>query len=201
MASPGRPRDAHLTDRIIDATLELLAEHGYDRLTLEAVARASGVSRSTIYTRWPMLADLVLDATLAARRRAPNYRPDGVAVPDTGSLTGDLVALTREGMALLDTLEATGLLSGLIADAMRHRSVAERLQAELLAPDEERYEAIFVRAVARGEIADDPGVATLVPRVLSAYGLTRMLVAHRRPEEAEFEALVTALVEGLRIRD
>ena len=80
--SPWSPREAEL----LAVTLELLQEHGYDRLTLDAVATTARASKATIYRRWPTKAELVLAAFVEGTRQ--------VAVdPDTGTLRGDLLRL------------------------------------------------------------------------------------------------------------
>jgi AcrR family transcriptional regulator len=56
--SPWSPREAEL----LAVTLELLQEHGYDRLTVDAVATTARASKATIYRRWPTKAELVLAA-------------------------------------------------------------------------------------------------------------------------------------------
>ncbi len=201
MKSPaGRPRDEQLTERILASTLQLLVERGYDELTIEGIARAAEVSRSTIYKRWPLLADLALDATLLARQQAPQYAGGDLVVPDTGSLRSDLVALTGEGTRVLDALDAAGILRGLIADSIRHPHVGERLQAEILGPDEERYAEIFRRAVARGEIRDDLDVSLLVPRLLSSFGIFRRVTVQQTPTQDTFELIVDVFLRGI-LRD
>ena len=75
---------------VLGATADLLAEVGYEELTVEAVARRAGVHKTTVYRRWPTKPDLVADA---ARERSVQL----VEVPDTGSLRGDLTALGAGG--------------------------------------------------------------------------------------------------------
>src|ERR1700739_3230441 len=81
-ASPWSPREAEL----LAVTLRLLQEHGYDRLTVDAVASAARASKATVYRRWPSKAELVLAAFIEGIRQ--------VAVPpDSGTLRGDLLHL------------------------------------------------------------------------------------------------------------
>ena len=82
---PIRPRvEGEREDEILDATLELLIEVGYDRLTMDSVAKRSRASKATLYRRWETKASLAIDALLrakgaparrAARHRHPARRP------------------------------------------------------------------------------------------------------------------------------
>ena len=71
--------------RVLGATLELLTEQGVGRVSVDEVARRSGVAKTTIYRHWPTRADLVLDACAQLGSDQD--------VPDTGSFQGDLTAL------------------------------------------------------------------------------------------------------------
>ena len=83
--SPWSPREAEL----LAVTLELLQEHGYDRLSLDAVATTARASKATLYRRWPTKAELVLAAFVEGTRH--------IAVdPDTGTLRSDLLALAEQ---------------------------------------------------------------------------------------------------------
>ena len=84
---PGRPRDAHADEAILEATLELAGTVGLIGLTMDAVAARAGVSKATIYRRWSSKESLVLDAWMAC---FPVEE-----FPDAGSLVGDLVANAR----------------------------------------------------------------------------------------------------------
>ena len=71
-SKPGRPRDPAVEERILDATLRQLAEHGYARMSVDQVAAASGISKPAIYRRWKGKADL---ATAALNRPADVQSP------------------------------------------------------------------------------------------------------------------------------
>lgn len=57
--SRGRPRNPANDAAILNAAREILATHGFDALTFEAVAQAASISRVSIYRRWPSKAHLV----------------------------------------------------------------------------------------------------------------------------------------------
>src|SRR3954470_22028186 len=69
---------------ILDAAIEVLADVGYDRLTMDAVAQRAKASKATLYRRWTSKAKLVVEA-LAQQKNTPE-------IPDTGDLRSDLVA-------------------------------------------------------------------------------------------------------------
>src|SRR6476661_7275970 len=80
-----RPRvEGDREQEILDATLEVLADVGYDRLTMDAVAARAKASKATLYRRWNDKASLVVDALLVVKHTAET--------PDTGTLRGDLIA-------------------------------------------------------------------------------------------------------------
>ena len=81
----GRPRDARVDARVLDATLELLADRGLGALTMEAVAQRAGVSKATIYRRWPSRDHLVAAAFASIS--------EPIAIPDTGNVRDDLMAM------------------------------------------------------------------------------------------------------------
>ncbi len=62
---PGRPR-AGLHDVVFAATLRTVHELGYARATVERIAAAAGVAKTTIYRRWPSKGELIVDCLLDA---------------------------------------------------------------------------------------------------------------------------------------
>src|SRR5882757_10331404 len=79
-ASPWSPREAEL----LEVTLRLLQQEGYDGLTLDAVAATARASKATVYRRWPTKAELVLAAFIEGVRQV-------AVAPETGTLRGDLL--------------------------------------------------------------------------------------------------------------
>ncbi|MET8861697.1 TetR/AcrR family transcriptional regulator [Nonomuraea sp. NPDC004580] len=131
---------------IFDATLRLVAERGYDGLTVEGVAERSGVNKTTIYRWWPSKAAL-LGAALVESDVL------GFTVPDTGSLRGDLVALVEGVRRLLTEPPGSDIAVAALAAAVRHPELdGRRFFADRFA----RERAVFERAARRGEL---PGSA------------------------------------------
>ena len=91
-APRGRPRSADAHRAILAATLKLLADVGYEKLTVGEVASVAGVGKATIYRRWPSKAPLVIEAF--------SQFPE-LATPDTGDVLGDLTTLLRSFARIL----------------------------------------------------------------------------------------------------
>jgi AcrR family transcriptional regulator len=144
----GRPRSAEADESILAATVDTLVERGYERLTIEAVAIAAGVAKTTIYRRWPSKPELVLAAV--------GHLTADLPVDDTGSLRGDLVALVG---AFIDRLLHTPL--GELVRAMQlavaeQPALGEAAATGFMAERRREVDVIVDRALGRGEL--QPGV-------------------------------------------
>ena len=172
----GRPPDPEREAAILDAALDVLAEVGYDRLTVSAVHQRARASAKTVYRRWSGKEELMTAALARAVERAAVDPGDLV---DTGSLRGDLVAnLRRAGR------DAPTLTRGLLAAAAVHGELGA-LALELLRAQEARLtKVILARAVARGEV--DTGVdAMLLADVTRGMTLQHLLLDPDEPEEGD----------------
>ncbi|MFD0889747.1 TetR/AcrR family transcriptional regulator [Streptosporangium algeriense] len=67
---PGRPRSG-VNDVVFAATLSTVHELGYARATVERIAAAAGIAKTTIYRRWPTKGALIVDCLLDAFGPAP----------------------------------------------------------------------------------------------------------------------------------
>ncbi|AQA26052.1 bacterial regulatory, tetR family protein [Rhodococcus sp. MTM3W5.2] len=61
-AGPGRPRDPQVDRSVLDATIALLVESGYQKTTIQAIARRAKVSAPAIYRRWATREMIIEDA-------------------------------------------------------------------------------------------------------------------------------------------
>lgn len=143
----GRPRDKRIDSAVLHSTVELLAETGYVGLSVDAIARQAGTSKPAIYRRWASKAHLVHEAVFPIS--------DATALPDTGSLAGDVREMVRRTAALLTTPAARAALPGLVgemaADLTLHAALLERFSDILSRGLTER----IADAVARGEVRPD----------------------------------------------
>ncbi len=145
-SGPRSPRlDDALDDSIVAAAAELLAEVGYDAMSMDAVAARAGVGKATIYRRWSGKAPLVLDTV-----RARGF--ELAEVPDTGALREDLLALFRLLRSLLED-NALDHLTGVLVAMRKDPELALAVHDQISASWARAAREIVERAVSRGEIA------------------------------------------------
>ena len=151
---------------ICEAAFELLAQVGYDRMSMDAVAARARASKATIYRAWPNKPDLVMEAI--------KHRLGEATTPaDTGSLRGDLVEHMKRA-CFVACGEDGAVVSGLLTAATRNPDLSRTLHQHLYETKQQMYEVMIARAVARGELGDgaDPG---LLHEVVHALVLARRL--------------------------
>jgi AcrR family transcriptional regulator len=161
---PGRPRSAAADAAIVRATLEVLREEGFRRLSVEAVRQRAGVGKATIYRRFPDKEALVR-AAVAAVHSDP-------AVPDTGSLQGDLDALWEEVYAAGGAARVAPLL---LAEAAENPEMHAIFRAALVEPRRAMLRTLLERAAARGELRDGLDLE-LVVDLLAGPVIYRLLI-------------------------
>jgi AcrR family transcriptional regulator len=133
-------------DELLTATIDVLRETGYDRLTIDAVVARARASKTTVYRRWPNKAALVVAAFTHAIQKTP--KP-----PDTGSLREDLVTVLDDMITELDQLG--DVVTGLIGELRRSPDLSTAMRSGLVATRRDVFTRIFDRARQRGEVADD----------------------------------------------
>ena len=168
----GRYLDGSRDVVLREAALALLAEVGYDRLTMEAVAARARAAKTTIYRRWRDKAELVVDA-LNSVKGVPE-------IPDTGSLRQDLRALAESITSAESRFGAQvtiGMVSALARDAGLRRVFGEKF----IAPRMAGFRTVFERAVARGEMPGGHDLDVLA-RLFPALALQQLVMSGELPD-------------------
>ena len=180
-------RSARVRDAVLRATLQALAEHGPDGLTVSEIARRAGVHATSIQRRWGSRENVFLD-TLST------YSREKLPIPNTGSLRGDLIAFAQSMTGYLTTPLGETVVRTLAATENDPALAANRAQFVGA-----RYEAARVmidRAADRGELR--PGTAPQVAVELLVAPLHFRTLLTRQPIDDSFvEQVVDALLHGL----
>jgi AcrR family transcriptional regulator len=140
-----RPRSQRSHDAICAATIDLLREVGYAKLTMGEVASRAAVGKDTIYRWWPSKGALVHEAVFQ------RYPSGSQAAPDTGSLLGDVRALVALVQQALTTPEAVAAIPGLLGEMGRDPLLEERLRVEWYAPMRAGFATVTAQARRRGQ--------------------------------------------------
>jgi AcrR family transcriptional regulator len=180
---PGGRKDPEADRLILETTHRLLREQGYDRLTMDAVAREAGVARTTVYRRYRDKADLVSAAIETLR--GPAKRSDsGDARLD---LIGHLENVRRfYGMSLAGTLLMEEPYNPRLLQLFRERMVL---------PGRQMVADIIRDGIERGQIRPDIDVERVLDLLLGA--LFAAVFARGRPGSVWPEAVVDALWPAL----
>jgi AcrR family transcriptional regulator len=180
----GRPLDASRDDALRSSALELLADIGYDRMTIDQVAAHAGAGKATIYRRWSGKAELIVDALMCQKMMLPT--------PDTGTLRGDLDAMVNQpdlDEGRLDSQVMVGLVSALPHDV----ELREVFRTQFIEPHTAVLALIFERAVTRGEIPPIKNLETIVS-ILPAMVFHRLIISATVPDRAFFESIVDGVI-------
>jgi AcrR family transcriptional regulator len=175
---------ASLTPRekeLLTVTLQVLAETGYDKLTVDQVVARAHASKTTVYRRWPTKAELVR-AAFAHRTRGEFAIP-----PDTGTLREDLLALAEMIAGVAG--EYGRVIAGILAAGERSPRLRELLAKDLYYQRRDQVQAVLRRAATRGEIAPE-AIRDDLWDVLPAYILFRSLLDERPVPPATLRALI-----------
>ena len=181
----GRPRDAQAERAILQATVELLSEVGFNQLSIEAVAARAGVGKPTIYRRWPSKPELVLDAV---ERLAPPF-----PTADTGDPLTDLRQIVPELIVGLTSSPVARATIALAGDA----EMTRRLGEQYLWPRRAGIAVILHRAIAAGELRADIDVEMAIDLMLGA-SVYRWLVTAQPVDADTARRVVDAVWQSMR---
>jgi AcrR family transcriptional regulator len=174
-------RTARVRSAVLRAFLQELAEAGFSATSFESVAVRAGVHKTTVYRRWRSRESLLIEA-------AREYSADGVPLPDTGSLRGDLYLLAQQASSALRSPGPQALLRAVVTEANLSPELSDVARSYWL----ERLghvAEIVRRGIERGEVAIsiDP---TLVIETLIGPMYLRALVTQQPVDDSFIEGLV-----------
>jgi AcrR family transcriptional regulator len=162
---PGRPRSIQSHQAMLQATLELLAEVGFDALSIDAIAKSAGVGKTTIYRRYSGKEELVADAIESMRQ--------DVVIPDTGNFWSDIDALIENAAQITLTPLGRQTVATIVSSASSNSQFAQIYWDKYLQPRRQAFAIVLERAKARSEIQEDldPGLVFDTMSAIMLYAL------------------------------
>jgi AcrR family transcriptional regulator len=187
----GRGRPAGGSDAVVHAilstTLEQLGRRGYAALSIDEVAQAAEVNKTTIYRRWPTKGELVIAAVVASREDQARFVP-------TGSLRDDLIALLRNKARAISTPRQRAISAAINT---LDPSISAALLQELR---RRRYTVprdVLESAVARGELPPETDTAFLNQLLLAPICYRSLVLRETMSDELIVQTVDTILVGAL----
>jgi AcrR family transcriptional regulator len=184
----GRPKDARADRAILETTLELIAERGAHAFRTEDVAARAGVGKGAIYRRYRSKEELVTAAVAALVR-------EEIAVPDTGSTRGDLLALMREAVELYRSSLPGRLMPNLIGAMADNPELARAMRDGFLAGRRAALSEVLRRGVERGDLRPDLDLE-LALDVLGGPLFYRLLITGGPLDEQLAEGVADLILRG-----
>ncbi|GAA1243813.1 TetR/AcrR family transcriptional regulator [Oryzihumus leptocrescens] len=157
----GRPRSPEKDEAILREALRLLSTEGYARMTLQLVADAAGVSKSTIHLRWQTKADLVT-AALEAMRMVH-------ADAGSGDTRADLVAILDDFATTVEQVDGMALIGTCLAEEARAPELLQLLRERTVLPRRALLREVLDRAVVAGELRVGADLDAAVSALLGPY--------------------------------
>ncbi|GDY33125.1 TetR/AcrR family transcriptional regulator [Gandjariella thermophila] len=178
-----------VTSAILRAAFAELAETGYARMSMDAVAKRARVGKAAIYRRWTSKQDMVV--ALSAQVGVPLAE-----IADTGSLRGDLLAYLRATSKLLRHPLASQIVPDLLAEGAREPVLAQVFADVVERPRRERATELLQRAVERGELPPDMDT-DLALDLLFGPLYWRLMVSRERMPPGYVDRLADTLLAAL----
>jgi AcrR family transcriptional regulator len=173
---------------VLEATVDVLGESGFDTLSIREIAKRAGVHETSIYRRWGTRANLAVDALLSRSGLE-------IPTPDTGSLREDLLGLLRALAAFISTPLGENLVRIALrrdlpnSDATREKFWSDRFT---------RASVILDRAEARGELRSNVDrFLTLETLVAPLY--LRLLLTREPVGDSVLESVVDLVLSGIAV--
>jgi AcrR family transcriptional regulator len=188
---PGRPRSEAAEQAIIEATLELFGEQGFEGVCVEAVAARAGVGKATIYRRWPNKEELLLAALGSMKSPIPQL---------TGkSARDDLVALLTVMCHDKADPRKARRYALMLGEGSKYPRLMARYKETVVEPRHEVIRDVIRHGIATGELRADTDVD------IAMLALTGTILAKEKSADGELNGefaarIVDELMLGLAAR-
>ena len=183
----GRPRSARIDEVVLRTTLRHLAERGYAGMSVNAIAAELGVSKPTIYLRWPSKVDLALAAVTSLHVDLPES--------PTGDVRVDLIAHVKRVQRVIETV-GIGLTGTVLAEQDSNPALIATYRERAVRPSRQRARRILQSGIRQGVIRPDADVSAAVDMLVGA-----LYAAYVAGDDRAFDAesVVDTLLAGLTI--
>ncbi|MEA2425749.1 MAG: hypothetical protein QOH13_2159 [Thermoleophilaceae bacterium] len=179
-------------DDILEATREMLIEHGVDGLTVEGVAARAGVAKTTIYRRYRSKHELALAVLLDMVEQI-------VSVQEVGDTRAELIAFVDGGVRVLESTLMGRVMRGLVSDFATDLELGRAFREHVVSVRQAEVRRLLDRGIERGDLK--PGADyELVHELLFGPVYYRLLLSGGELDSGLAERVVDAVLPGLTAR-
>jgi len=181
-------RSAQSRRAILGASIALVGELGYAKVTIEAIAQRAGVGKQTIYRWWPSKGAVMLEA---ATERLDSV----VAFPNTGDVMADLRTQLVGIAELIGSTSFGSTYQGLLAAGQSDPELLEALFDRVIRPNIEGFTERLTLAQQNGEVRADADIHTLRDLL---HGVIEYRMIHAMPiEPRHVDAVLDVTFHGV----
>lgn len=160
----GRPKNTHARDTLINVALQLVREHGYDKVTISEIAKQANVAKQTLYNNWPTKADLVLEAVFKETSK-------WAAIDINHSEVNSYKPLIYQFLCdIFDHLKVDGpIITSLIAASQKDSNFRSSFINQFVKPREQVLIEVLNLAKENGELADNRNIQVVSSLIHGAF--------------------------------
>lgn len=186
----GRPRSESARLAILEATRAELAERGFDRLSIDRIAAAAGVSKPTVYRWYPSKNALVADCLLQGYVMTP-----AINAEDHGDIASDVIEWMRRFSEITQDPQAVKLIRAAAAAGTEDPEIARAFQQQMSTMARDGLSARLERGHAAGQLR--PDVQSTVVAEIIVGALLYRLVTHEKLTEEFVRHLAETILSGI----
>ena len=173
----------------IDAAIALISKEGYAALSIEAIAKTTGIAKTTIYRRWKSKGELVLDSLLADGEKF-------IKPTDSGSIRKDLESFAAQTFDLITKHNLGSSLIAVIIEAQINKDFAERLRVRLIEKRRQALREVIERGKAGGELRADCDTEIALDIIYGVFWY-RLLMNHAPLSKKSAKMLIKQILRGI----
>lgn len=188
--STGRPRSEASKAAIINATIELLEEHGYSTLSIEAIAMHAGVGKATIYRWWGNKALLILDAFLISTK-------EQIELKEKENIH-ESFRQQLQNLATVFNSPIGRTVIAIIAESGADSELAKAFHSSYLYPRREEAKKVLEHGISKGELCPTIDLDIALDLLYGPIYL-RMLIFKKELDVAFIDDLVDHVMKGISV--
>lgn len=186
----GRPRDPQIDAAVVNAALDVLAERGFSRFTVEEVATVAGVGKASIYRRFADKEALIAHAL-------DHVNDDLPPVPDEGSVHERLSLMMNRARAAIPTSRAWRIMRHVVSESTDSPHLAQDFYRRVMHPRGDRIRTVLHQGKARGELPGDFDVELAIPALIGPMVFLITWAGCEQIDAMSTEDVVELVLSGL----